>query len=470
LDASVIIGAFFRLFKLLSFHPRLGLVSRTLIHALPQLGYFLITTLLVFWGFSTAAYVIFSPQAPALASFGGSSLTILLSILTGLDYDEFELWRPSQHMNGVASIPFFLFYFGFVAIGFILFLHVLLAIVVAAHNAVRAKDEQASAEEPQLGLWGEMTAGCFQTAKSLGCTSRAVQPSSKFGPQLPTAATLSPRDAERVRPALTVMFNELLTVYQVLSAVSDEHGVEQSVPVTRLEAGAENQLTAVWTWPQLCQCFSQPTALYLWAKFGPGPDEAAKPKQPVHAGLQESELLRKIDDLSARLDLAMTAFAMGAFSGSASQTEELQEHEEEPEPSAQGVNAAALVAAEQEEDEEQVAQAASEAIAKLFENNDEHTSPSCNEGESVARVAAAAASTSDETEIESMTRKLLERLLVDKKACQIEKIKHECKKHQPVIPLEVARRVRVQMGLKQTVLNRGTSHEIRVWRYPSTNE
>ncbi|GBG24781.1 Polycystin-2 [Hondaea fermentalgiana] len=310
-NTMCLLVAFFRLFRCISFHGRLGIVSRTISRAWTTLYHFGTILFLVVCGYVVVGWIMFANKSEyfrtPISAFG--SVVVLMTV--GVDYSEFLDLVNTDQLTWWAFLPISMYYFGFMFIAAILLLNVLLGIVLGAYEEV-----QRGADDKMLDdtISADMHATWFQMKKALGCV-KGKPHSSKVDPM---CAFLTPDDAERVRPSLEATYNELITVHEVLSLPREGN----VVPFRKLEVAP---LVATFNYADLSQLFTDPVAMYLWALYGPGAPLGEPDVKPRDTSKEDAAALERarieqvtvnqrrlesqIADLHAKLNLVLAALA-----------------------------------------------------------------------------------------------------------------------------------------------------------------
>uniref|UniRef100_A0A061RIA9 Polycystin cation channel family n=1 Tax=Tetraselmis sp. GSL018 TaxID=582737 RepID=A0A061RIA9_9CHLO len=149
-----------RVLKLMDFQPRLGVVTRSLALAGPDLAHFVLVSGMVFVGYAMMAHLIFGNNIEAFASFG-RSVDTCFEILLGDVSVNAEL-RALSGLQGVAGT---LFFWTFELLVFMVLLNFLLAIIVDAFSEVKENTTEHTGMHTDLGQmlsekWRSVTA-CF---------------------------------------------------------------------------------------------------------------------------------------------------------------------------------------------------------------------------------------------------------------------------------------------------------------------
>jgi len=120
-----------RLFKLLDFQPRIGILTRTIGRALEDLAHFMLLLIMVLMAYSAMGHIIFGPYVSAFKNFQTSFETIF-DMLLGEFGDTKEELLSHDVDHGLLILPATLFFYSFMSIVFLVILNFLLAIIVDA--------------------------------------------------------------------------------------------------------------------------------------------------------------------------------------------------------------------------------------------------------------------------------------------------------------------------------------------------
>eukprot|EP00192_Tetraselmis_astigmatica_P001702 CAMPEP_0117652658 /NCGR_PEP_ID=MMETSP0804-20121206/2750_1 /TAXON_ID=1074897 /ORGANISM="Tetraselmis astigmatica, Strain CCMP880" /LENGTH=1606 /DNA_ID=CAMNT_0005458731 /DNA_START=90 /DNA_END=4910 /DNA_ORIENTATION=+ len=121
-----------RVLKLMDFQPRLGVVTRSLALAGPDLAHFVLVCGMVFVGYAMMAHLIFGNNIQAFSSFG-SSVDTCFEILLG----EIGVNTELRALTGLQALAGTLFFWSFELLVFMVLLNFLLAIIVDAFSEVK---------------------------------------------------------------------------------------------------------------------------------------------------------------------------------------------------------------------------------------------------------------------------------------------------------------------------------------------
>jgi hypothetical protein len=127
-----------RVIKVFDFHPRLGLVTRTLSKASADLYHFLAIFLFVLFSYGTIGHLTFGSTVREFSTFSGSITELLRLLLADL-----EVARSMVRTDREALVPFVTFYvWSYVLLVSFLLLNVLLAILVDSYATVKDLAEE----------------------------------------------------------------------------------------------------------------------------------------------------------------------------------------------------------------------------------------------------------------------------------------------------------------------------------------
>ncbi|GLC33126.1 hypothetical protein PLESTB_000367500 [Pleodorina starrii] len=126
-----------RVLKLMDFQPRLGVVTRSLWLAGPDLIHFAIVAGMVFVGYAMMAHLIFGNAIEAFATFGDSINTCFEILLGNIDVNE-----DLRALGGLQSVAGALFFWSYELLVFMVLLNFLLAIIVDAFSEVKEKTQE----------------------------------------------------------------------------------------------------------------------------------------------------------------------------------------------------------------------------------------------------------------------------------------------------------------------------------------
>ncbi|GIL44962.1 hypothetical protein Vafri_2402 [Volvox africanus] len=126
-----------RVLKLMDFQPRLGVVTRSLWLAGPDLIHFAIVAGMVFVGYAMMAHLIFGNAIEAFATFGDSINTCFEILLGNIDVND-----DLRALGGLQSVAGALFFWSYELLVFMVLLNFLLAIIVDAFSEVKEKTQE----------------------------------------------------------------------------------------------------------------------------------------------------------------------------------------------------------------------------------------------------------------------------------------------------------------------------------------
>jgi hypothetical protein len=143
--ALVILSATFQVLKNINFHPRLGIVTRTIAKAAADLTFFLLLFCTVGSLYAFLGCLIFGQEMDRFSSFAlafEAVLQMCVGMYSPMDEPEF--------LGGGKKLLAMLYFWTYVAISFFILLNALLAIVVEAYDLVK---QQADLEAKMDPLW-----------------------------------------------------------------------------------------------------------------------------------------------------------------------------------------------------------------------------------------------------------------------------------------------------------------------------
>mmetsp|Transcript_27128 Transcript_27128/g.48350 ORF Transcript_27128/g.48350 Transcript_27128/m.48350 type:complete len:1606 (-) Transcript_27128:382-5199(-) len=149
-----------RVLKLMDFQPRLGVVTRSLALAGPDLAHFVLVCGMVFVGYAMMAHLIFGNNIQAFSSFG-SSVDTCFEILLG----EIGVNAELRSLTGLQGLAGTLFFWSFELLVFMVLLNFLLAIIVDAFSEVKENTTEQTGLHTEVGQmlrekWRSVTS-CF---------------------------------------------------------------------------------------------------------------------------------------------------------------------------------------------------------------------------------------------------------------------------------------------------------------------
>ena len=129
----------FRIIKNLDFQERMGVVSRTIITAVPDLVHFLFIFCVVFLGFVVVGHVMFGHLFPPLSTLEGAAVEMFFWIV---GYDPPGFWDPMSH--AAPAWAFQIFMWTFILVVFFILFNVLLSILIDSYCEIKgSQDPQA---------------------------------------------------------------------------------------------------------------------------------------------------------------------------------------------------------------------------------------------------------------------------------------------------------------------------------------
>jgi len=126
-----------RVLKLMDFQPRLGVVTRSLWLAGPDLIHFAIVAGMVFVGYAMMAHLIFGNAIQEFSTFGESVNTCFEILLGNIDVND-----QLRNLGGLQSVAGALFFWSYELLVFMVLLNFLLAIIVDAFSEVKEKTHE----------------------------------------------------------------------------------------------------------------------------------------------------------------------------------------------------------------------------------------------------------------------------------------------------------------------------------------
>uniref|UniRef100_A0A7S3D431 Polycystin cation channel PKD1/PKD2 domain-containing protein n=1 Tax=Palpitomonas bilix TaxID=652834 RepID=A0A7S3D431_9EUKA len=121
----------FRVFKLMHFQARMGLLTRTLSHAGTDLFHFIVLFMITFVGFSFMAYLLFGHQLREFMNLGESMITCFEMIV-----GNYEVGRQLDYV-GSSPAAGMIFYWTYFFVVFLILVNILLAILVDSFAEVK---------------------------------------------------------------------------------------------------------------------------------------------------------------------------------------------------------------------------------------------------------------------------------------------------------------------------------------------
>ncbi|KAA6428169.1 MAG: hypothetical protein FRX49_01765, partial [Trebouxia sp. A1-2] len=149
-----------RVLKRMDFQPRLGVVTRSLALAGPDLIHFCLVCGMVFVGYAMMAHLIFGNTIQQFSTFG-TAVNTCFAILLG-DISVNDDLNQLQGLQGVAAT---LFFWSFELLVFMVLLNFLLAIIVDAFSEVKENTHETTGLHTEVGQmvrekWRSMLASC----------------------------------------------------------------------------------------------------------------------------------------------------------------------------------------------------------------------------------------------------------------------------------------------------------------------
>ncbi|KAG2493793.1 hypothetical protein HYH03_008013 [Edaphochlamys debaryana] len=126
-----------RMLKLMDFQPRLGVVTRSLWLAGPDLIHFAIVAGMVFVSYAMMGHLMFGNTVPEFATFGESINTCFEILLGNIDVNS-----SLRDLGGLQSVAGALFFWSYELLVYMVLLNFLLAIIVDAFSEVKEKTHE----------------------------------------------------------------------------------------------------------------------------------------------------------------------------------------------------------------------------------------------------------------------------------------------------------------------------------------
>jgi hypothetical protein len=463
-NAVMLMVCTFRLCKLFAFHPRFGIVWRTVETASGKLADLGVVAAVLVAGYGTAGYMLFGSRARAWESpvRGWSEMTRFLSGAGA--YHEFEELLASEKMSSLAHVPLSMFWYGFHLIFALVLVATLVAVLVETYRETARQVSAAALEE--FSLRAELRWLSRSVARQCGCARRKPR-SSRVDP---LEAFLVPYDAESVRPGLTQVYNELSTVLALLKD-PNEKGASAFVPFRRIERSPS--LKVAVTYEDLNVLVRDPRiAMYVWAKYGPGLSSAEsallKQRQEWVQGGGERQAAALAAELDRQVELELKHQRERMAMISAKLDAVLFAVTNSNNNSGSGIGTSSSASLSLSSGDALKAQAASELSNLLSPTNRSSLAPSKRPAPLSPPALASPASPNQERQ----AIRLIESLLKNG-PCPLQKIKDACAFAQPPVPWEKAKKVRHDLDIlqcKDVVYVDGAEQVIRLWRRGTPEE
>ncbi|KAI8467677.1 MAG: hypothetical protein J3K34DRAFT_480735 [Monoraphidium minutum] len=135
-----------RLLRRMDFQPRLGVITRSLRLALPDLLHFALVAGAVFLGYSVMGFLIFGSAVPQFAGLG-TSINTCFQMMLGEFGDVFGQLGQLRGVQGVAAA---LFFWTYMLLVFLVLLNFLLAIIVDAFSEVKERTSESTGIHTEL--------------------------------------------------------------------------------------------------------------------------------------------------------------------------------------------------------------------------------------------------------------------------------------------------------------------------------
>ncbi|KAK9819873.1 hypothetical protein WJX72_003501 [[Myrmecia] bisecta] len=152
-----------RVLKRMDFQPRLGVVTRSLALAGPDLIHFVLVCGMVFVGYAMMAHLIFGNAIQKFSSFGRAVDTCFAILLGDISVND-----DLKQLSGLQGLAGTLFFWSFELLVFMVLLNFLLAIIVDAFSEVKENTSETTGLHTEVGQmvrekWRSLTAGCLNS-------------------------------------------------------------------------------------------------------------------------------------------------------------------------------------------------------------------------------------------------------------------------------------------------------------------
>ncbi len=136
-----------RIIKNLDFQERMGLVSRTIIAAIPNILHFLVLFMLVFYGYAAVGHVLFGHLFEPMSDMNEGMTFLFLTMLLG--YDPIDFHAPMKHATEAWAYQ--IYKISFLIILFMVLCNVLLGILIDTYCELKGElDEDAPSFIPEM--------------------------------------------------------------------------------------------------------------------------------------------------------------------------------------------------------------------------------------------------------------------------------------------------------------------------------
>jgi hypothetical protein len=148
--AIVLLCVCFQVLKNINFHPRMGIVTRTIAKAAGDLSFFLILFSIVAGMYAFFGCLVFGQEMDRFSSFANAFEAVLetcVGMYNPVDEPEFTLGKKVLAM---------MYFWSYIVISFFILLNALLAIVVEAYDKVQTAADEESKQDPLNFMLYEM--------------------------------------------------------------------------------------------------------------------------------------------------------------------------------------------------------------------------------------------------------------------------------------------------------------------------
>jgi len=252
-----------RVLKLMDFQPRLGVVTRSLWLAGPDLIHFAIVAGMVFVGYAMMGHLIFGNVISDFATFG-DSVNTCFEILLG----NIEVNTQLRALDGLQGVAGALWFWTYELLVFMVLLNFLLAIIVDAFSEVKEKTEETVGVHTELFM---MARDKWRSLMGM-CSSNYIS-DAKLGTLLKQWAgeDVVPVHQERETVKLLTVLNEdmdeedLKTV--LLECLKDAPGSTDDDEKAAASSGAGQLVRRVFCLPSGQRVMATPREIELAAKY-----------------------------------------------------------------------------------------------------------------------------------------------------------------------------------------------------------
>ena len=136
-----------RVIKNLDFQERMGLISRTIVAAIPNIAHFSVLFGLVFYGYLVVAHVLFGHSFESFSTMEDGATFLFLTMLIG--WDPVDFW--TQMENAAEKWVFYIFIYSLMLILFFILFNVLLGILIDTYCEMKEEvNPEASSFLPEM--------------------------------------------------------------------------------------------------------------------------------------------------------------------------------------------------------------------------------------------------------------------------------------------------------------------------------